>query len=66
MVWWSLEEVSGCQSIVRIETDVKRLGLPIYDQGGFLLGGIGVSGGTVAQDIQVAQAGVDALPACSC
>jgi uncharacterized protein GlcG (DUF336 family) len=33
-------------------------GLPLYKDG-FLLGAIGVSGGTVAQDIEVAQAGVD-------
>jgi len=35
-------------------------GLPLYKDG-FLLGAIGVSGGTVPQDVEVAQAGVDWL-----
>jgi len=34
--------------------------LPIYLDG-YLIGGIGVSGGTVGQDVQVATAGVLAL-----
>ncbi|GAB7354983.1 hypothetical protein MBLNU459_g5595t1 [Dothideomycetes sp. NU459] len=37
-------------------------GLPLY-KNGFLIGAIGVSGGTVAQDIEVAQAGVNWLTA---
>lgn len=36
-------------------------GLPLYDVNGHLLGGVGVSGGTVAQDIDVVTAGVAAL-----
>jgi len=36
--------------------------LPIYLDG-YLIGGIGVSGGTVGQDVQVATAGVLALGA---
>lgn len=35
-------------------------GLPLFKDG-FLLGAIGCSGGTVAQDVEVAQAGVDWL-----
>lgn len=48
----------------RVDADIPA-GLPIYDEGGYLLGGIGVSGGSVAQDIEVAAAGVAGLPACS-
>jgi uncharacterized protein GlcG (DUF336 family) len=36
-------------------------GLPIRDENGVLLGAVGVSGGTVAQDLQVAQAAVAAV-----
>lgn len=36
-------------------------GLPIKDKDGNVIGAIGVSGGTVDQDIKVAQAGLDAL-----
>lgn len=39
-------------------------GLPLYSNG-FLIGAIGVSGGSVPQDIEVAQAGVDCLTASS-
>ncbi len=35
-------------------------GLPIYDANGKQIGGIGVSGGSVAEDTSVAQAGLDA------
>ena len=35
-------------------------GLPLYKDD-YLLGAIGVSGGTVPQDVEVAQAGVDWL-----
>ena len=35
-------------------------GIPIYDAGGVLIGGIGVSGGSVEEDTTVAQAGLDA------
>ncbi|MBQ1914164.1 MAG: heme-binding protein [Selenomonadaceae bacterium] len=35
-------------------------GLPIYDASGKQIGGIGVSGGSVAEDTSVAQAGLDA------
>jgi uncharacterized protein GlcG (DUF336 family) len=35
-------------------------GLPIHDNG-YLVGGIGVSGGSEAQDVQCAQAGIDAI-----
>jgi len=37
-------------------------GLPLYEDG-FLIGGVGVSGGTVPQDVEVAQAGVNGLAA---
>lgn len=37
-------------------------GLPLYKDG-FLIGAIGVSGGTVEQDVEVAQAGVEWLVA---
>lgn len=37
-------------------------GLPIY-LNGFLIGGVGVSGGTVPQDVQVAQSGLAGLGA---
>ncbi|AUX75683.1 GlcG/HbpS family heme-binding protein [Sinorhizobium fredii] len=36
-------------------------GLPIRDENGVLLGAVGVSGGAVAQDLQVAQAAVVAV-----
>ncbi|WP_085028785.1 GlcG/HbpS family heme-binding protein [Ensifer aridi] len=36
-------------------------GLPIRDKNGILLGAVGVSGGAVAQDLQVAQAAVAAV-----
>jgi uncharacterized protein GlcG (DUF336 family) len=36
-------------------------GLPIRDENGILLGAVGVSGGAVAQDLQVAQAAVAAV-----
>ncbi|MFA1622840.1 heme-binding protein [Rhizobium mongolense] len=36
-------------------------GLPIRDENGVLLGAVGVSGGAVAQDLQVAQAAVAAV-----
>lgn len=36
-------------------------GLPIYDENGVQIGGIGVSGGSVEEDTSVAQAGLDAL-----
>ena len=36
-------------------------GFPLY-QGGYLVGAIGVSGGTVPQDEEVATAGLVALP----
>lgn len=38
-------------------------GLPIYDGEGVQIGGIGVSGGSVAEDTSVAQAGLDAYAA---
>ena len=38
-------------------------GLPIYDKDGKQIGGIGVSGGSVAEDTSVAQAGLDAYAA---
>lgn len=38
-------------------------GLPIYDADGKQIGGIGVSGGSVAEDTSVAQAGLDAYKA---
>lgn len=38
-------------------------GLPIYDSEGVQIGGIGVSGGSVAEDTSVAQAGLDAYAA---
>ncbi|KAK3080156.1 hypothetical protein LTS18_002975, partial [Coniosporium uncinatum] len=37
-------------------------GLPVY-LNGFLIGGVGVSGGTVPQDVEVAQAGLKGLGA---
>jgi hypothetical protein len=36
--------------------------LPIYVDG-FLIGGVGVSGGTVPQDVEVAMAGLDGIGA---
>jgi len=36
-------------------------GLPIKDSQGRMLGAIGVSGGSVEEDIKVAQAGLDSL-----
>ncbi|WP_371373656.1 cob(I)yrinic acid a,c-diamide adenosyltransferase [Sporomusa aerivorans] len=53
------------QELYGINTTNSRLvvfggGLPIYDQG-ILFGGIGVSGGSVAQDILVANAGLAAF-----
>ena len=36
-------------------------GLPIYDKNGKQIGAIGVSGGSVAEDTSVAQAGLNAV-----
>ena len=36
-------------------------GQPIYDEGGFWIGAVGVSGGTVQQDIDTAVAGAEAV-----
>jgi uncharacterized protein GlcG (DUF336 family) len=36
-------------------------GIPVRDHGGRLIGAVGVSGGAVAQDYQVAQAAVAAI-----
>jgi uncharacterized protein GlcG (DUF336 family) len=33
-------------------------GLPIYDKDGYLIGAVGVSGGTVEEDVDVAKAAV--------
>lgn len=38
-------------------------GVPLRDPGGALLGAVGVSGGAVAQDLDIAQAAAAALPA---
>lgn len=34
-------------------------GLPIYDNDGYFIGAVGVSGGTVSEDIDVAKAAVE-------
>ncbi|MEM6457743.1 MAG: heme-binding protein, partial [Acidobacteriota bacterium] len=38
-------------------------GIPLFDDGGTMIGAIGVSGGAVVQDVEVAEAGRDALDA---
>lgn len=35
-------------------------GLPIYDNEGYFIGAVGVSGGSVEEDVDVASAGVQA------
>jgi len=37
-------------------------GIPLRDAAGALLGAVGISGGAVAQDLEVARAAADALP----
>jgi len=37
-------------------------GIPLKDPGGTLIGAIGISGGSVAQDNEIAEAGARALP----
>jgi uncharacterized protein GlcG (DUF336 family) len=36
-------------------------GIPLFDSAGAVIGAVGVSGGTVAQDLEIATAGVEAL-----
>ena len=38
-------------------------GFPLFDAGGAMIGGVGVSGGAVAQDVEIAKVGAAALSA---
>ena len=38
-------------------------GIPLFDAGGAMIGAVGVSGGAVAQDVEIAKVGAAALSA---
>ena len=66
-IWLSIIVMGAVTIAIRllpltlIRRPIKGGGIPIYNEDGVQIGGIGVSGGSVAEDTSVAEAGLAAL-----